>query len=57
MTVRENVQMALLSHRRRLGGWWPRAAALYRDEADRLLERVGMGDQADRPARCSPTAT
>ncbi|MFL6714723.1 MAG: ABC transporter ATP-binding protein [Sulfurifustis sp.] len=48
MTVRENVQMALLSHRRRLANAWTRAAALYRDEADELLARVGMLDQADR---------
>jgi len=48
MTVRENVQVALLSHRRRLGGWWARAAALCRDDADRLLARVGMVDQAER---------
>ncbi|HUK64171.1 MAG TPA: ABC transporter ATP-binding protein [Dongiaceae bacterium] len=48
MTVRENVQMALIAHHRRLGGWWRPAAALYRDEADRLLERVGMRSQAER---------
>jgi branched-chain amino acid transport system ATP-binding protein len=48
MTVRENVQMALLSHRRRLASLWRRAAALYRDESDRLLERVGIREQAER---------
>jgi branched-chain amino acid transport system ATP-binding protein len=48
MTVRENVQMALLSHHRRIASWWPRAASLYRDEADRLLARVGMLEQAER---------
>jgi len=48
MTVRENVQVALLSHRRRLGDWWRPAASLHRDEAERLLGRVGMLDQADR---------
>jgi len=48
MTVRENVQMALLSHHRRLAGWWVRAAALYRQDADRLLARVGMLEQAER---------
>ncbi|MCX7891765.1 MAG: ABC transporter ATP-binding protein [Burkholderiales bacterium] len=48
MTVRENVQMALLSHHRRVSSWWPRAARLYREEADRLLERVGMAEQAER---------
>ncbi|MCU0898291.1 MAG: ABC transporter ATP-binding protein [Burkholderiales bacterium] len=48
MTVRENVQMALLSHHRRIASWWPRAASLYRDEANRLLGRVGMLEQAER---------
>jgi branched-chain amino acid transport system ATP-binding protein len=48
MTVRENVQMALLSHRRELYRWWPRARDLYRTEAEALLDRVGMRDQADR---------
>ena len=48
MTVRENVQMALLSHHRRIASWWPRATALYRPDADRLLARVGMLEQAER---------
>jgi branched-chain amino acid transport system ATP-binding protein len=48
MTVRENVQTALLSHRRRLADAWSRAADLFREEADRLLERVGMLAQAGR---------
>jgi branched-chain amino acid transport system ATP-binding protein len=48
MTVRENVQMALLSHRGRLWNVWVRARDQYRDEADRLLERVGMLEQAER---------
>ena len=48
MTVRENVQMALLSHHRRLANWLTRAAGLCREQADRLLERVGMRDQAGR---------
>lgn len=54
MTVRENVQMALLSHHRRLASWWPRAAHLYREQAQALLARVGMADQAERP--CSVLA-
>jgi branched-chain amino acid transport system ATP-binding protein len=48
MTVTENVQMALLSHHRRI---WPTprwAARLDRDEAARLLELVGMAEQAER---------
>ena len=49
MTVRENVQMALMSFHRRLLAMLPRAGALYVDEAMALLDRVGMADQADRP--------
>ena len=49
MSVRENVQVALLSHHRRIADAWRRAAALYRDEADALLDRVGMLGQAERP--------
>jgi branched-chain amino acid transport system ATP-binding protein len=48
MSVRENVQMALLSHRRRLGSLWSVASRQCVDEADRLLGRVGMREQADR---------
>jgi len=48
MTVRENIQMALLSHHRRLGGWWTPVAELHREDADQLLGRVGMLDQAGR---------
>jgi branched-chain amino acid transport system ATP-binding protein len=49
MTLAENVQMALLSRRRRLYGLWRPAAGLYRAEALALLARVGMGSQAERP--------
>jgi branched-chain amino acid transport system ATP-binding protein len=48
MTVRENVQMALLSHHRRLADWFSRARDAYREEADRLLGLVGMAEQAQR---------
>jgi branched-chain amino acid transport system ATP-binding protein len=48
MTVLENVQAALLSHHHRLLSMWKRAGELYRAEAIALLERVGMGSQADR---------
>jgi branched-chain amino acid transport system ATP-binding protein len=48
MTVRENVQMALLSHHGRLWNAWVRARDQHREEADRLLERVGMHEQAER---------
>lgn len=47
-TVRENVQLALLSARGRLLSLVPRAEALYRGEALALLEQVGMAGQAER---------
>jgi branched-chain amino acid transport system ATP-binding protein len=48
MTVRENVQMALLSHHHCLANWRTRAGDLYREDADRLLGRVGMLGQSER---------
>ncbi len=54
MTVRENVQMALLSHHRMIARAWQPAAEAFVGEADALLERVGMTAQADRP--CSVLA-
>jgi branched-chain amino acid transport system ATP-binding protein len=48
MTVRENVQMALLSHHRGLADLWRPAARLHAEKADELLDQVGMLDQADR---------
>src|SRR3546814_348390 len=48
MTVRENIQMALLSFHRRLMAFWKPAADYYRDEAMALLDRVGMADQSER---------
>jgi branched-chain amino acid transport system ATP-binding protein len=48
MSVRENVQMVLLSRRRRLLKLWRTAADQYRDEALALLAQVGMTDQAER---------
>ena len=49
MTVRENVQMALLSHHRRLWSPFALAARSHVAEADSLLARVGMLEQAERP--------
>jgi branched-chain amino acid transport system ATP-binding protein len=49
MTVRENVQMALLSHHRRLRSMLSLATKAYVEEADALLQRVGILDQAARP--------
>lgn len=54
LTVVENVQMALLSHDRRIFAWWPRASVHRREHALALLEQVGMAAQADRP--CSELA-
>ncbi len=48
MTVRENVQMALLSHHRQLSRLWHRAASLHRAAAEKLLARVGIVEQAER---------
>ncbi|HYM03954.1 MAG TPA: ABC transporter ATP-binding protein [Stellaceae bacterium] len=48
MSVRENVQLALAAHHRGVFSFLPRAAALYRDEADGLLTQLGMEGQADR---------
>ena len=48
MTVRENVQMALLSHHRRLASLASLATRSYLAEAEALLARVGMGKQAER---------
>ncbi|WP_225771002.1 ABC transporter ATP-binding protein [Inquilinus sp. Marseille-Q2685] len=46
MTVRENVQTALLSHHRRFGLSF--AGRAYPDEADALLDLVGLGGAAER---------
>ena len=48
MTVRENVQMALISHRHASRGLWRPAAATETAQADALLDRVGMAEQGDR---------
>jgi branched-chain amino acid transport system ATP-binding protein len=54
MTVRENVQVALLSYHGRLGQLFARAKEQFFDQANALLDRVGMLAQADRP--CSVLA-
>jgi branched-chain amino acid transport system ATP-binding protein len=54
MTVRENVQVALLSERRRLFSLFGSATRFEADQADGLLARVGMLEQAARP--CSMLA-
>jgi branched-chain amino acid transport system ATP-binding protein len=49
MRVRENVQVALISYHHGLGSLLSVAPKLHLDEAQALLERVGMGSQAERP--------
>jgi branched-chain amino acid transport system ATP-binding protein len=49
MTVRENVQVALLSHHNKLNALWHRAREMFTEQANTLLERVGMLAQAERP--------
>jgi branched-chain amino acid transport system ATP-binding protein len=49
MTVRENVQVALASHRGRLFNFVVATQKIAREEAGSLLELVGMGGYADRP--------
>ncbi|RXH22145.1 ABC transporter [Bradyrhizobium nanningense] len=49
MTVRENVQVALISYGKQLFSLFGSAPKFDRDEAGRLLELVGMGGYADRP--------
>jgi branched-chain amino acid transport system ATP-binding protein len=49
MTVRENVQVALLSYVGQLFNLWTSTPRFAREEADRLLELVGMVGYAERP--------
>jgi branched-chain amino acid transport system ATP-binding protein len=48
MTVRDNVRAALLSRERRLWSFFS-SARIFTAEADALLARVGMQEQAERP--------
>jgi branched-chain amino acid transport system ATP-binding protein len=48
MTVRENIQMALISHAGEIFSPFGRARDKYREEADALLAQVGMLEQAER---------
>lgn len=54
LTVVENIQMAFLSQQRKIFTFWRPAAAQYRDLSLRLLQQVGMADQAQRA--CSELA-
>jgi branched-chain amino acid transport system ATP-binding protein len=51
MTLAENIQVALLSEARRGLNLFSRAARLHREEAEALLERVGLAEQAGRATR------
>jgi branched-chain amino acid transport system ATP-binding protein len=50
MTVRENVQTALLAQKRQAWRFWQAADAQHVGLAEGLLARVGMASQAERPA-------
>jgi branched-chain amino acid transport system ATP-binding protein len=50
MSVREHMQVTLLSHRRRLGGLWRPLKKQVVSEAEAILARVGLTGQADRAA-------
>jgi branched-chain amino acid transport system ATP-binding protein len=49
MTVRENVQVALLSHAGEIFNMWRSTPRFARDEADHLLSLVGVDGYAQRP--------
>ncbi|MGA2289215.1 ABC transporter ATP-binding protein [Bradyrhizobium sp.] len=49
MTVRENIQVALLSYGRQVFNLWRSTPRYAPQEAARLLELVGMGGYAERP--------
>ncbi len=49
LSVVENVQLALLSARRRLFHVWQPARQRHRDQALTLLAAVGLAEQADQP--------
>jgi len=54
MSVRENVQVALLSHARMLGSFFSSMKNAFENESKNILANVGLSDQADRP--CSVLA-
>ncbi len=49
LSVIENIQMALLSHRKKIFSFFNPAGAFQRSEALALLTLVGMADQSARP--------
>ncbi|HEX4927075.1 MAG TPA: ABC transporter ATP-binding protein [Burkholderiales bacterium] len=54
MSVRENVQVALLAHHRRERSFLVPARRSYAGEADRLLDTVGLRGQAERACALLP---
>ncbi|MEM6492592.1 MAG: ABC transporter ATP-binding protein [Pseudomonadota bacterium] len=54
MTVRENAQLAALSHREQSFDLWRPMAQLCVAEADALLERVGLADSGDKVCSTLP---
>jgi branched-chain amino acid transport system ATP-binding protein len=50
MTVQENVQMALMSHKRAATSLFARAHRMFADPARDLLQQLGLADQANRAA-------
>ncbi|OLE34088.1 MAG: ABC transporter ATP-binding protein [Alphaproteobacteria bacterium 13_1_20CM_3_64_12] len=49
MTVRENIQIALVSYRKQLFNLWASTPRFAQAEAGHLLDLVAMGPYADRP--------
>ncbi|WP_428480759.1 ABC transporter ATP-binding protein [Roseomonas gilardii] len=50
MTLRENVQLALLAREGEIWRFWRPLAGRHRAEAGALLEQVGLAEQAERAA-------
>ncbi len=47
LTVLQNVQAALLAHRKRGRDFWSRSETLFRDDAEALLASIGLAGRAD----------
>jgi branched-chain amino acid transport system ATP-binding protein len=50
MTARENVQVAVMAHRRETWRWWQAASGMEAPAAEALLDQVGLAAQAERAA-------
>jgi len=50
LTVLQNVQAALLAHRKRGRDFWSRSEMLFRDDAEALLGSIGLAALADETA-------